>query len=109
MQPSVMNIALSAAPHNRFHSPQPLPPLPPEDPSPDHLTATKGPNVEVDNQTPEVIAEQVISERPLSPIPSPDRLSGLLALLAYTFQHGHSARWVPAILTILARGGHADG
>jgi hypothetical protein len=41
--------------------------------------------------------------------PSPDPLAGLLALLAYAFQHRHSPRWVPAILTILARGGHADG
>jgi hypothetical protein len=31
------------------------------------------------------------------------RKSGLLFLLAYAIAHKHSAKWIPALLTILAR------
>jgi hypothetical protein len=38
-----------------------------------------------------------------------DRLPGLYDLLAYAYQHRHSARWIPALLTILAREGARHG
>jgi hypothetical protein len=38
-----------------------------------------------------------------------DRLSGLFGLIAYTTTHPHSAQWISAILTLLAREGARHG
>ena len=37
------------------------------------------------------------------------QIANLVHLLIYASQHSHSGRWIPAILSILARKGAANG